>query len=334
MGRRLPSRSSRPNAYHARVTWACRFRGVAPKVDFALPPPMQGEVGGRGSIIAITATDAPLLPHQLRRIAQRIGLGIGRTGGTADNGSGDIFLAFSSANRGAAGREGMKGVTTAAGSAPRRTQEIRTPDRTVVSRHHPEDHQRVASMGTKRSVFVGLALMAVSNLSFVALAAFFGSVAMVGTNAGARLSVLISGATQLAFYCGGDTDCRRLHVPGPPGRRGAYRGRRTAFGLLSGVVGVGGGFLVVPALVLALPMRQAVGTSLGIIATNCAVGFYRYPGDAVIDWRAVALVAGNLAISSACPIDSNRPSEIGDSLGGSASCMLWDDDSLRRAPGT
>ena len=72
---------------------------------------MQSEVGGRGSIIAIAATDAPLLPHQPRRIAQRIGLGIGRTGGTADNGSGDIFLAFSAANRGAAGREGMKGVT-------------------------------------------------------------------------------------------------------------------------------------------------------------------------------------------------------------------------------
>ena len=89
-----------------------------------------------------------------------------------------------------------------------------------------------------------------------------------------------------------------------------------------------------PALVLALPMRQAIGTSLGIIVTNCAVGVYRYLGDAVIDWRAVALVAVNLAISSACPIDSNRPSEIGDSLGGSASCMLWDDDSLRRAPGT
>lgn len=87
------------------------IKGFAPKVDFALPPQMQGDAGGRGSIIAIAATDAPLLPHQLRRLAQRIGLGIGRTGGTADNGSGDIFLAFSTANRGAAGREGTKAVT-------------------------------------------------------------------------------------------------------------------------------------------------------------------------------------------------------------------------------
>lgn len=87
------------------------IKGFAPKVDFALPPQMQGDAGGRGSIIAIAATDAPLLPHQLRRIAQRIGLGVGRTGGTADNGSGDIFLAFSTANGGAAGREGVKAIT-------------------------------------------------------------------------------------------------------------------------------------------------------------------------------------------------------------------------------
>ena len=65
-----------------------------------------GEAAGRGSIIAIAATDAPLAPHQLRRIAQRISLGIGRTGGTGGNGSGDIFLAFSVANPGAFRRGG------------------------------------------------------------------------------------------------------------------------------------------------------------------------------------------------------------------------------------
>jgi L-aminopeptidase/D-esterase-like protein len=64
------------------------------------------EAAGRGSIIAIAATDAPLLPHQLRRIAQRISLGVGRTGGTAGNGSGDIFLAFSTGNPGAFRRGG------------------------------------------------------------------------------------------------------------------------------------------------------------------------------------------------------------------------------------
>ena len=51
-----------------------------------------------GSIIAVVATDAPLLPHQLKRIATRVSLGIGRVGGFASNGSGDIFIAFSTAN--------------------------------------------------------------------------------------------------------------------------------------------------------------------------------------------------------------------------------------------
>jgi D-aminopeptidase len=51
-----------------------------------------------GSIIAIVATDAPLLPHQLKRIATRVSLGIARVGGYASNGSGDIFIAFSTAN--------------------------------------------------------------------------------------------------------------------------------------------------------------------------------------------------------------------------------------------
>lgn len=54
-----------------------------------------------GSIIIVVATDAPLLPHQLDRVVKRAALGIGRMGGIASNGSGDIFLAFSTANRAA-----------------------------------------------------------------------------------------------------------------------------------------------------------------------------------------------------------------------------------------
>ncbi|HEX4649115.1 MAG TPA: P1 family peptidase, partial [Steroidobacteraceae bacterium] len=49
-------------------------------------------------IIVVVATNAPLLPHQLKRIARRVSLGIGRTGSIAGNGSGDIFIAFSTAN--------------------------------------------------------------------------------------------------------------------------------------------------------------------------------------------------------------------------------------------
>jgi D-aminopeptidase len=59
---------------------------------------------GDGSIIIVVATDAPLLPHQLKRLAKRAALGIGRMGGTASNGSGDIFVAFSTANPGADGK--------------------------------------------------------------------------------------------------------------------------------------------------------------------------------------------------------------------------------------
>ena len=58
------------------------------------------ERAGEGSIIVVVATDAPLLPHQLERVAQRVSLGIARAGGAGGNSSGDIFLAFSTAGAG------------------------------------------------------------------------------------------------------------------------------------------------------------------------------------------------------------------------------------------
>jgi D-aminopeptidase len=59
----------------------------------------------RGSIIVVIATDAPLLPHQLERLTRRVAVGIGRLGGYVSDSSGDIFIAFSTANPGAANRE-------------------------------------------------------------------------------------------------------------------------------------------------------------------------------------------------------------------------------------
>jgi D-aminopeptidase len=56
----------------------------------------------RGSIIVVVATDAPLVAHQLKRLARRVTLGLGRDGSISGNGSGDIFIAFSTANSGAA----------------------------------------------------------------------------------------------------------------------------------------------------------------------------------------------------------------------------------------
>jgi len=54
--------------------------------------------GDVGSIIIVIATGAPLLPHQLKRIARRAALGLARTGSVSGNSSGDIFIAFSTAN--------------------------------------------------------------------------------------------------------------------------------------------------------------------------------------------------------------------------------------------
>jgi D-aminopeptidase len=69
--------------------------------------PMDEETG---SIIVVVATDAPLLPLQLKRLARRVPLGIAKVGGYASNGSGDIFIAFSTANSGAFAREGVQDI--------------------------------------------------------------------------------------------------------------------------------------------------------------------------------------------------------------------------------
>lgn len=75
--------------------------GEAIPVDL-VPTPFQPAPPepGSGSIIVIVATDAPLLPHQCERVAQRAALGIGRVGGTGSTTSGDLILAFATGNRG------------------------------------------------------------------------------------------------------------------------------------------------------------------------------------------------------------------------------------------
>jgi L-aminopeptidase/D-esterase-like protein len=69
-----------------------------------LMPVYSGEAYDGGSIIVVVATDAPVLPHQLKRMARRVPLGISKLGGISGNGSGDIFIAFSTANQGAFNR--------------------------------------------------------------------------------------------------------------------------------------------------------------------------------------------------------------------------------------
>ena len=65
-----------------------------------------------GSIIIVAATDAPLLPHQLKRIARRLTMGLARTGSISGNGSGDLFIAFSTANAPSARRSDVESVKT------------------------------------------------------------------------------------------------------------------------------------------------------------------------------------------------------------------------------
>ncbi|MBF3225557.1 S58 family peptidase, partial [Pseudomonas aeruginosa] len=65
-----------------------------------IPSPFSEEgTPGMGSIVVILATDAPLLPHQCQRLAQRASIGIARTGGGTEDSSGDVFLAFATGNQ-------------------------------------------------------------------------------------------------------------------------------------------------------------------------------------------------------------------------------------------
>ena len=79
-----------------------RIAGVPVGAELPAAPPRGAPEPELGSIIIVVATDAPLLPHQLERIARRASLGLARTGATSGNGSGDIFIAFSTANARAA----------------------------------------------------------------------------------------------------------------------------------------------------------------------------------------------------------------------------------------
>ena len=89
---------------NVRVTGIPVGREIPSEDPYAFAP---DDITERGSIIVIVATDAPLLPHQLKRLARRVSLGLGRDGSISGNGSGDIFIAFSTANPGVAAVDHM-----------------------------------------------------------------------------------------------------------------------------------------------------------------------------------------------------------------------------------
>jgi L-aminopeptidase/D-esterase-like protein len=86
-----------------------RYPRCTAKVGARDPGP--GGVGEMGSIIVVVATDVPLLPHQLQRVARHVSLAIGKMGGLGSNSSGDIYVAFSTANPNAADTKGLHSAT-------------------------------------------------------------------------------------------------------------------------------------------------------------------------------------------------------------------------------
>jgi uncharacterized membrane protein YfcA len=185
----------------------------------------------------------------------------------------------------------------------------------------------VLGYGAKEAIAMSLAVVGATSLLGalghwragnvnVRVAGIFGGVAMVGTYLGARLAVFVSGGTQLVLFAlvmlaaawfmfrsdGGASEARAAGATGGGVAAGLplalIAAEGLAVGVLTGLVGVGGGFLIVPALVLLgrVPMKEAVGTSLVVIAMKSAAGFAGYLGQVVVDW---AFVAGFTAVAGA-----------------------------------
>ncbi|MEO5579069.1 MAG: sulfite exporter TauE/SafE family protein [Gemmatimonadaceae bacterium] len=143
----------------------------------------------------------------------------------------------------------------------------------------------------------------------------FGVIAMIGSFAGARLAMLVTGSMQL-FVLGVVMLAAAASMfrsgngsPAVPARAVDGR-RRISFGLLvpvalgvgmlTGLVGIGGGFLAVPALVLVakVPMNEAVGTSLLVIAMNSAAGLAGHVGQVTLPWTFVSGFTGVTVIGT------------------------------------
>lgn len=129
----------------------------------------------------------------------------------------------------------------------------------------------------------------------------FGIIAMVGAFGGARLAVQVTGTFQLtllavvmlaaavSMFRSARRDAGRVGQPEPSLKqvpRGILAAVALVVGLLTGLVGIGGGFLIVPALVILgrVPMKQAVGTSLLVIAMNSITGFAGYLDQVELPW--------------------------------------------------
>ena len=130
----------------------------------------------------------------------------------------------------------------------------------------------------------------------------FGLPGMLGTVLGASLSTFLSGALQLTIFAvvmllAASRMLRPAPVAPAPARKRRLAAQGFGVGILTGIVGVGGGFLILPALVLlgGLAMHRAIGTSLSIISLNAWSGFVRHylalaATGAVLDWRLLGIL--------------------------------------------
>jgi uncharacterized protein len=170
----------------------------------------------------------------------------------------------------------------------------------------------VLGFDAKSAIAMSLPVVGITSLAGAALhwrlgnvhvrtAVTVGLLAMSGAFAGARLAVRFTGAAQLALLAVAMLAAagsmllnkgrlRREGDEDAPVRPSLLVPVSLGVGVLTGLVGIGGGFLVVPALVLLahVPMRQAVGTSLLVIAMNSASGFAGYLGTVDLDWGFLA----------------------------------------------
>lgn len=184
----------------------------------------------------------------------------------------------------------------------------------------------VARFGAKEAIASSLAVVGLTSL-FAAIghwraggvnlrvALVFGAVAMAGTCLGARLAVFFSGTAQLVLFAvvmllaayfmfreGRSVRHGASDAAGGAMPYGLIVAEGLAVGVLMGLVGVGGGFLIVPALVVlgGVAMKEAVGPSLLVIVMKSAAGFAGYLGQVEIHWEFLVLftavsVAGGIA---------------------------------------
>lgn len=186
--------------------------------------------------------------------------------------------------------------------------------------HHPEKAAIAESLAIVGAIALTSAIpYALARLIDWRAAALFAPLSIAGAYAGAHLSAHVPGSVQLLVFAAvmllaavfmwrrataaaradkaaGSTQSAAPEAPPPSGTRSALAlaAQGLAVGLLTGFVGVGGGFLIVPTLVLLarLPMRRAVATSLLLIAINAAVGFAKHHQVVTdlglpLDWRTI-----------------------------------------------